>query len=559
MNILYLGARCFTKELAALGHRVVSAGVDPGADIVLPESGYDFERIAARFAPSWFPDVCLFVEELSDRRFPRKLEARPCPLVYYSIDTHLNMLWLPHFAGACDGLIVGHLDELAELRQRSGRVHWLPWSIDPAEYACVEAEKEYDVAFVGVVDSHRLRRQALLDAIGKRHRLKVLSPSPEKPWYSPAEIRALFCRSRIVINESIGGELNFRVFEAMATGAMLLTERIGDGLPELFEDGKHLVTYTSEDLLEKVARYLASPGEREAIAAAGMREVERKHTRIVRAGEVAALLETFAGAGRRTPETTANDLGRCWFLWAVRGYVGPESLSEAARLYFLAGQDDGTSAEACQNLAELQGYLGRWDFALANYARAAGLGRMNFRLSAQRGCLLLDRGRVDEARQALGAICGLDLPAEIAEGLAGAVAGDLPSRELYYWLGMAAEAIGDRFRKGDVRAGAEARLLLAGPDFFSRGRALGGPWPPFDIAEGDLYFGHRLYQHAAESYLNALLQDDGDPELQYRAAMALFHAFNYAGALKLISAACGKSADERYFEALDRIRKAAIR
>jgi spore maturation protein CgeB len=43
-----------------------------------------------------------------------------------------------------------------------------------------------------------------------------------------------------------------------ASGRFLITDRIENGLPDLFEDGKHLVLYRNEkELVDKVSYYLS--------------------------------------------------------------------------------------------------------------------------------------------------------------------------------------------------------------------------------------------------------------------------------------------------------------
>lgn len=69
-----------------------------------------------------------------------------------------------------------------------------------------------------------------------------------------------------------------RVFETMSTGSFLLTNWIPT-LSELFEDGKHLVTYkTLDEMVEKAKYYLEHDEEREKIAKAGYDEFISKHT-----------------------------------------------------------------------------------------------------------------------------------------------------------------------------------------------------------------------------------------------------------------------------------------
>jgi hypothetical protein len=73
--------------------------------------------------------------------------------------------------------------------------------------------------------------------------------------------------------------LNFRFFEALSCGAMLLTRRVSNGQEELFQEGKHYVAFeTDAELIERVEYYLQHDSERERIAAAGHREVLTRHS-----------------------------------------------------------------------------------------------------------------------------------------------------------------------------------------------------------------------------------------------------------------------------------------
>jgi len=50
----------------------------------------------------------------------------------------------------------------------------------------------------------------------------------------------VYQEARIVVCESLLGDLTFRIFERMGCGALVLTERIGNGLTALFTPGIHL-------------------------------------------------------------------------------------------------------------------------------------------------------------------------------------------------------------------------------------------------------------------------------------------------------------------------------
>ena len=83
------------------------------------------------------------------------------------------------------------------------------------------------MSFVGTVAGSIINtdRKAFLDAFRRECPLFVKSGD-----YVP-----VFNRSRLVLNQSAAGEVNFRVFQAMACGAALVTEDTGNGLCELFE------------------------------------------------------------------------------------------------------------------------------------------------------------------------------------------------------------------------------------------------------------------------------------------------------------------------------------
>src|SRR5262249_15456032 len=115
---------------------------------------------------------------------------------------------------------------------------WLPlWA--PDDVPAPAAEKRWDIAFVGSLKpSFHPERVDFLHAVAARMPLHAT----EGAW---AEV---FPHSRIVLNQTVRGDLNARVFEAMGSGALLLTEHTGNGLLELFGDGTELVTYRRGDV-----------------------------------------------------------------------------------------------------------------------------------------------------------------------------------------------------------------------------------------------------------------------------------------------------------------------
>lgn len=88
-------------------------------------------------------------------------------------------------------------------------------------------------------------------------------------------------RGLMVVQNSRWGEVTRRIFEAMACGKMVLTDRLSDErkLHELFEDGKEIVFYDDiVDCINKMNYYKEHEEEREQIAKNGREKVLENHT-----------------------------------------------------------------------------------------------------------------------------------------------------------------------------------------------------------------------------------------------------------------------------------------
>ncbi len=103
------------------------------------------------------------------------------------------------------------------------------------------------------------------------------------------EMPLVFRQSKINLNltlRSIQTGLPQRIWDVMASGGFLMTNYQAE-IPEYLEIGKHLEAYESrQELLEKVAYYLAHEEEREEIAAAGCEYVRQQGTVLHRAMEM---------------------------------------------------------------------------------------------------------------------------------------------------------------------------------------------------------------------------------------------------------------------------------
>lgn len=199
--------------------------------------------------------------------------------IYVASDTHLGRKYRMDKAKKFDYAFFNQKDAAEEV----GGI-WLPHAAEPDAYPKIEIIKKYDVGFVGHVQEtpnyNGFTRVDALDRLFKEFpNFYYGSRHPAFPTVNLFEDAAKkFSLSKIVFNISIKDDINMRVFETLSTGSFLLTNWLPT-LGELFEDGKHLVTYkTLDEMVEKAKYYLEHEEEREKIAEAGYQEFINKHT-----------------------------------------------------------------------------------------------------------------------------------------------------------------------------------------------------------------------------------------------------------------------------------------
>jgi len=176
----------------------------------------------------------------------------------------------------------------------------------------IAARYRSDVAFLGNVfqppvpdETLALRRLRLLSRVGERFDLRVWGPqSPDFDrhgdplpfrtvrWPAYNEECAKVCRASAVVLgvntvDNVRRYFSNRTFLTLASGGFHVTGYV-PGLETMFDNGRHLVWYRSDDeCIDLIAYYLDRPAERTAIAVEGQRHVrERYHL----AGQVRTLL-----------------------------------------------------------------------------------------------------------------------------------------------------------------------------------------------------------------------------------------------------------------------------
>ncbi len=266
----YFSTAMYLERALQREHNVISIGINPW---YLMESKEYPEKIKKLLKKKYHskvgsqfikPDLILVVDPVRHRFDFRSFGA---PTAYWAIDSHLK--FDKHIEKTrvqnYDFLFVAQEDYIPKYKEKGCKnVYWLPLACDPEIHKHHNLPLKYDLCFIGGLGPDSPRREIILKLqkgfnmfVGQR--------------YLP-DMARIYSQSKMVFNKSLKGDLNMRVFEALSCGRLLLTDRINNGLEELFINKEHLVIYNDyEDLVEKARYYLAHPDEREEIACRGQK------------------------------------------------------------------------------------------------------------------------------------------------------------------------------------------------------------------------------------------------------------------------------------------------
>lgn len=192
------------------------------------------------------------------------LKGQTGKLAYWAIDTHFTPEQCIKKAECADWVFRAQKNGDKVLPNSI----WLPLACSTEDHGVhPDMIKVYDVCFIGNTHTGSMgRRIDCLDVLFKKF------PNFYYGNRTFNDMAQKYNQSRIVFNCSLNNDINMRVFEAMCSGSLLLTDVIHDnGFEEIgLLDGRNCVTYKDNDeMVKEVEFYLANPKEREAIARRG--------------------------------------------------------------------------------------------------------------------------------------------------------------------------------------------------------------------------------------------------------------------------------------------------
>ena len=305
------------------------------------------------------PDLLLQRERLGPRLLLSGLHTLPCVRAFWAIDPHLNAFWHAPYAQLFDLVFSTQRRWMPQLAA-CGPVclRHLPWHAPDQPFTPFQS-RAHLAGFVGRLGPTRPARTWLAELmrglLGEGFALRDnLDFQPMLDFYGDTQV---------VPNESITGEVNFRLFEAAGCGCVVLAQDLGPEQAELFEPGREmLVCADALELAENLSLLAKRPRLAEAMGRAAWERAQAEHLPQARAR---AILHEANLAPRRM---LGADASRLWLALAQAG------LCEAERL---PGQAESVLAE----LTELSKYSALAEQSLLGAVRdAAPLLLLNARL-----------------------------------------------------------------------------------------------------------------------------------------------------------------------------------
>ena len=249
------------RSLQRQGHEVIvwglgHSGFENNALVMLLD-GVGVILVLEQYTSEWIPD-------LSDLNIP---------VVYWSIDSHCNFESDKRFVKKlrANAVLCSCKPDIERFQKETiARVEWFPYAYPSDLIKPDVLIKTRDIGFCG--SKGNPARQEYLKNLQRDIGLSFVD------GLLGFEMVNFIQRCRIHFNINLSHDINYRTFETMGAGTMLLTNET-PGLEELFKIEKHLITYTGyEDCVDKIKYYIQNQDELEKIAIAGYAHVRKNHT-----------------------------------------------------------------------------------------------------------------------------------------------------------------------------------------------------------------------------------------------------------------------------------------
>ena len=236
------------------------------------------------------PDLFLQQENLGRRVYFGGLESLGCPTLFWAIDSHLNMFWQQWYALLFDAVLTPHVSLFQALPEarRPKTLRRFAWPGQRREWIPHD-RRGRAMSLCARLDRHRPVRAWLAELLRPRGLYVTEGLDADA-------MMRLYDDSRVVPNECIANEVNFRLMEGASCGCLVLSPDVGEDQNALLSPDKEFLIYRDgRELLDLAAWAQKRPEAAEAAGRAAMLRIQAGHLPEHRA---AAVLELAPGLTR---------------------------------------------------------------------------------------------------------------------------------------------------------------------------------------------------------------------------------------------------------------------
>jgi hypothetical protein len=239
---------------------------------------------------------------------PDGLEHSDIPTMCFQVDTYAFTERRMRWSSLFDHVAVFHPGYEKRFQEEGhDGAFLLPHAVRRDLFDQPELFREFEVGWVGVTQgAFYHKRQEWIPQLASSFRM-----NDWKRTYSLREVPEIYRCSRVVVNigrDDFPEDANLRVFEALASGALLVTSLPTELTALGFEERVHFAGYRHEsEILDIVRRFLRDQPARLRIAQAGREKALREHTYDRRVAQILERLQRFGGQklapARQWPES----------------------------------------------------------------------------------------------------------------------------------------------------------------------------------------------------------------------------------------------------------------
>lgn len=288
----------------------------------------------------------------------------PCetPLAAYCIDTPINEFWLKPCMRNIDYVFVDQPQCVKAFCDSGIRASWLPLPAQKSWFLPWRPKKR-ELTFIGTTSKFRQKRSNLLNLIQAKFKLDILS------GLDLATAQSVFSESKVILNENFFPGLTLRVLQGLSAGTVVFTEHSPYGDNFGVADGRDLVCYNPDNVLDRLSDLLENYEKYYDISINGQQKCKELYSCGRVASDLVAAIVTD-GMRKKQMDQNEQDWNRIFSELMFGQRFGGNLSRSMTLLKEIAASSEENAADAHRLLGDIQlrfkgGHLAREHYETA--------------------------------------------------------------------------------------------------------------------------------------------------------------------------------------------------